>query len=367
MGHPFFTDLQRISWHIGARSSSIFPQFARPARDPLALRISEQRWDVSGLARLFGTGTVTLLGGGLTGRHVNPGPAGVIVTDTGFAADTGTTLRGRYTPFEVTRAGVILGIRRFKYHQVYGFDALTGAQDIPSGLSGALFVARGLPVGMGEEDVFLSGATYAGLVRRRLWLANQAQVEGRHDKVTPGWNSVVGSTRTALYLGEGPGAMLILSDEFSGGLRSRLPLQLTFGDRIGGLQGYRSSEVAGERRNVARAEFRISRRSVIRTADVGFAAFGEAGTLIAGDAPYGWTGSRYTVGLSLLDAYPSRSKRMYRVDLAIPFTRGGQGGGKVELRFGTEDRTTRFWEEPLDVARARTGEVPSALFAWPTR
>ena len=118
---------------------------------------------------------------------------------------------------------------------------------------------------------------------------------------------------------------------------------------------------------MARAEFRISRRSVIRTADVGFAAFGEAGTLIAGDAPYGWTGSRYTVGLSLLAAYPSRSKRMYRVDLAIPFTRGGQGGGKVELRFGTEDRTTRFWEEPLDVARARTGEVPSALFAWPTR
>jgi len=367
MGHPFFTDLQRISWHIGARSSSIFPQFARPARDPLALRISEQRWDVSGLARLFGTGTVTLLGGGLTGRHVNPGPAGVIVTDTGFAADTGTTLHGRYTPFEVTRAGVIIGIRRFKYHQVYGFDALTGAQDIPSGLSGALFVARGLPVGMGEEDVFLSGATYAGLVRRRLWLANQAQVEGRHDRVTPGWNSVVGSTRTALYLGEGPGAMLILSDEFSGGLRSRLPLQLTFGDRIGGLQGYRASEVAGERRNVARAEFRISRRSVIRTADIGFAAFGEAGTLIAGDAPYGWTGSRYSVGLSLLAAYPSRSKRMYRVDLAIPFTRGGQGGGKVELRFGTEDRTTRFWEEPLDVARARTGEVPSALFAWPTR
>jgi hypothetical protein len=366
MGHPFFTDLQRVSWHVGARSSSIFPHFARPARDPLALRIAEQRWDVSGIVRLFGTGTVTLLGGGLTGRHVNPGPAGVIVTDTGFAADTGTTLRGRYSPFDVTRAGVIFGVRRFRFHEVHGFDALTGAQDVPSGVSGALFVARGLPR-MGEEDVFLSGATYAGVVRRRVWLANVAEVEGRRDKVTPGWNSVVGSTRTALYLGEGPGTVLILSDEFSGGLKSRLPLQLSFSDRIGGIQGYRSSEVAGERRNVARAEVRLSRRSVIRTADVGLGVFGEAGTLIAGDAPYGWTGSRYSVGLSLLAAYPSRSKRMYRVDLAIPFTRSGQGGGKVELRFGTEDRTTRFWQEPQDVARARTGEVPSALFAWPTR
>jgi hypothetical protein len=178
---------------------------------------------------------------------------------------------------------------------------------------------------------------------------------------------VVGSTRTALYLGEGPGTVLILSDELSGGLRSRLPLQLTFNDRFGGLRGYRSAGVAGERRNVARGELRMSRRSAIRTADVGVGAFAEAGTLIAGDAPYGWTGSRYSVGLSLLAAYPSRSKRMYRVDLAIPLARSGEGGGKVELRFGTEDRTTRFWQEPQDVARARTGEDPSALFAWPTR
>jgi hypothetical protein len=366
MGHPFYTDLQRVSWHVGARSSSIFPHFARPARDPLALQIDEQRWDVTGIVRVVGTGTVALVGGGITGRHVDPAAAGVIVTDTGFATDTGTALRDRYAPFDVTRAGVIVGARRFRFREVHGFDALTGAQDVPSGVSGALFVARGFP-GMGEGDVFLSGATYAGVARRGLWLANAAQVEGRRDKVTTGWNSVVGSTRTALYLGEGPGTVLILSDEFSGGLRSRLPLQLTFNDRFGGLRGYRSAGVGGERRNVARAELRTSRRSMVRTADVGVAAFGEMGTLVAGDAPYGWTGSRYSVGLSLLAAYPSRSKRMYRVDLAIPLTRSGEGGGKIELRFGTEDRTTRFWQEPQDVARARTGEDPSALFAWPTR
>jgi hypothetical protein len=73
------------------------------------------------------------------------------------------------------------------------------------------------------------------------------------------------------------------------------------------------------------------------------------------------------VGLSLLGAYPTGSKRVYRADLAIPLTRGGDGGGRIELRFSSEDRTTRFWEEPQDVARARTGELPSTLFAWPTR
>ena len=178
---------------------------------------------------------------------------------------------------------------------------------------------------------------------------------------------MVGSTRTALYLGEGPGTLLILSDEYSGGRFSRLPLQLTLGDRRGGIRGYRSSGIAGERRNVARAELRHSRRAVVRGADVGVGAFGEVGTLIAGDAPYGWTGSRYSLGLSLLAAYPTRSKRLYRADLAIPLTRSGEGGGRIELRFTSEDRTTRFWEEPQDVARARTGELPSTLFAWPTR
>jgi len=366
LGHPFFTDLQRISWHVGVWSSGGYPRFARPAGDPLALRIDDQRWDVSAVVRVFGTRTVGLLGGALTGRKVEPGAAGVVVTDTGFAADTGTTLRNRYAPFEVTRAGVILGLRRVRYVQVSGFDALTGTQDVASGLSGALFAARGFP-GMGEGDVFLSGATYAGFARRGLLVANLAEVEGRRDRVTPGWNSVVGSMRTALYLGEGPGLVLIVSDELSGGLWSRLPLQLSLGTTRGGVRGYRSSALGGDRRNVARAELRYSRRSVVKGADVGVAAFTDVGTLLAGDAPYGWTGSRSSAGLSLLAAYPSGSKRLYRMDLAIPLTRSGEGGGRVEVRFGSEDRTTRFWEEPPDVARARTGELPSTLFAWPTR
>jgi hypothetical protein len=366
LGHPFYTDLQRISWHVGTRTSTSYPGFARPARDPLALRLNEQRWDVSGIVRLFGSSTIALLGGAVTGRRVDPASAGVIVTDTGFAADTGTTLRNRYSPFKATRAGVILGLRRVRFIPVSGFDALTGPQDVPAGLSGALFVARGIP-SSGESDVFLSGATYAGVARSRMWLANLIEVEGRRDMVTHEWNSVVGSSRSALYLGGGPGTVLILSDELSGGLRSRLPLQLTLGDRQGGVRGYRSSGLAGARRNVGRAELRRSGSALIRGADLGLAGFGEVGTLWAGDAPYGWTGSRVSAGLSLLAAYPARSKRLYRADLAIPLTRSGAGGGRIELRFSSEDRTTRFWEEPPDVARARTGAVPSTLFAWPAR
>jgi hypothetical protein len=367
LGHPFYTDLQRVSWHAGGRASTGFPRIARPARDPLALEVRQRSWDVSGVMRVFGTRNITLLGGAVTGRHVAPAALGVVVSDTGFAVDTGITLRGRYRPFATTRVGGILGLRSVRYVEVSGFDALTGTQDAPSGLSGAVYLARGFANPGGESDVFLSGSTYAGFARRIFLVANLAEVEGRRDMLTREWNSIVGSTRTALYLGQGPGTVFIVSDEYSGAYRSVLPLQLTLNDPLGGVLGYRSTGLAGSQRNVVRTELRRSWANVLRGADLGVAVFGQVGTLWSGDAPYGWTGSRGSIGLSLLGAYPTRSKRVYHIDLGFPLTRRGPGGGRFEIRFGSDDRTARFWEEPADVAQARTGANPSTLFAWPTR
>jgi hypothetical protein len=365
-GHPFFTDLQRISWHAGVAGSTRFPGFARPAKDPLALQVQQRAWDLSGVVRVFGTHTIALVGGAVTGRKVDPEAAGVLVTDSGFVADTGIALRDRYRSFQITRAGPIIGLRRVSYVAVSGFDALTGSQDAPSGLSGALYVARGFgPVG--RSDVFLSGATYAGYARRTFLIANQAEVEGRRDMLGQNWNSIIGSTRSALYWGQGPGTVLVLSDEYSTGVNSVLPFQLTLSDPIGGVIGYHRTGLAGARRNVVRGELRQTKASAYRGADLGLALFGQVGTLWSGDVPYGWTGSRGSVGLSLLGAYPTKSKRVYHIDLGFPLTRGGVGGGRLEIRFGSEDRTSRFWEEPADVAQARTGANPATLFAWPTR
>jgi hypothetical protein len=262
--------------------------------------------------------------------------------------------------------GLIAGLRSVTFVPVAGFDALTGVQDVASGVMGAVYAARGLP-SMGEGDHFLSGAVYAGLASPRKLLATLVELEGRRDAEGSEWNSVVGSARTALYLRRAPGFVVVLSDELSGAQRSRLPLQLTLSDRVGGVRGYRHASVAGARRNVARAEARWSAAAALLRSDLGVATFGELGSLWAGDAPYGWTGSRASVGVSLLAAYPTRSKRTYRADLAIPLTRAGEGGGKIELRFSSQDRTERFWDEPQDVSRSRTGVDPSRLFAWPSR
>ena len=105
----------------------------------------------------------------------------------------------------------------------------------------------------------------------------------------------------------------------------------------------------------------------MRNADVGFATFTQVGSIWAGDAPYGSTTTRTSAGVSLLAAYPTGSKRTYRVDVGIPLVRGGTGGGRIEVRFSSEDATQQFWKEPDDVLRSRIGGLPSAMFSLPVR
>jgi hypothetical protein len=362
--HPFFTDLQRVGWHVGYRSSDGYPRLRRPARDPLALEVRQERWEASSLVRAFGTSTVALFGVATSGVRLTPADSGIVVSDTGLAADTGTTLRNRYTPFRSGRLGGIAGVRRITYRSVRGFAGLTATQDVASGVMAGLYVAHGFPA-FGESDLFMSTAAYGGHATEHVVLATLGQVEGRRGQNQNEWDSVIGSGRAIVAAGR-PGLLISVEDLFTGGTRSRLPLQLALGDRQGGILGYGNSSLAGARRNVVHTEMRITRAALIHGADVGVAPFGEVGTLWAGDAPYGVNATRSTIGIGLLAAYPSGSKRIYRVDFGIPLTRSGPGGGKIEVRFSSEDHTQTFWREPDDVTRARTGAVPSSLFAWPT-
>jgi hypothetical protein len=41
-----------------------------------------------------------------------------------------------------------------------------------------------------------------------------------------------------------------------------------------------------------------------------------------------------------------------------------RGGPRIELRVSAVDRTQLLWVEPRDLARIRTGAVPTALLRW---
>jgi outer membrane protein assembly factor BamA len=151
---------------------------------------------------------------------------------------------------------------------------------------------------------------------------------------------------------------------WSGGWRQRIPFQLTFADKDGGLRGFRNSDVGGGRRVVGRVEDRylIGRYKQVATVAVG--GFADAGKIWAGDSPFGVNTPVYaSVGFSLLAALPPQSHRTFRADFAFPVR--GDRRGRGEVRLVVTDFTRIFRMEPRDIFNSRERSVPSSVFNWP--
>ncbi|MGI8498943.1 MAG: hypothetical protein ACR2OG_15335 [Gemmatimonadaceae bacterium] len=364
LSHPFFTDLQRLSWHGSASGSHVFLGFLRPARDGLALDVRRQGWELGVLGRAPVLGRFGIGGLVLTGSHLAPGSDAVVLSDSGIALDTGVTLSGRYRGVRAVRVGGIAGIRSLTFRTVQGFDALTAVQDVAIGAQVGLLLARGVGA-FGASDLFIASELYTGFGTERSFVGLQLDAEARHERAAEGWDDILMSGRGAWYMRAGRHTV-ILSDEVSGGRRSRLPFQLSAADRDGGIRGYRRSLIAGGWRNVARTEDRLFMTQLRGRMDIGVAGFADVGSLWPGDAPYGQMRPfEPSLGLSLLGAFPVGSKRLYRLDVAFPT--GPAAGGRWEVRFSSENRTRAFWTEPGDILRSRINGTPSALFNWPLR
>jgi hypothetical protein len=187
--------------------------------------------------------------------------------------------------------------------------------------------------------------------------------EARRDE-DGNWDGMLAHGRAALYVKPINRHTVITDLEWSAGWKQRIPFQLTFADRDGGLRGFRSVDVGGARRIVSHFEDRylIGRRKQIATFAV--AGFVEAGKIWAGDSPFGVNTPVYaSAGVSLLAASPPQSRRTFRADLAFP-VRGPRGHG-WEVRLTTTDLTRAFRVEPRDIANNRERSVPSSVFSWP--
>ena len=364
LSHPFLTNLQRGSFLADYRRSDDYATVLRPSGDNSALQLRQERWSVGGVVRTRLGGVVALLGGAAMGDRITPGADGVIVSRGGLLPDPDTTLHHRYSDFHSTRLGGLVGLRRIRYATVTGVDALFASQDVMTGIQVGALIAPGMVVGA-RRDLLTASTAYAGAVAGRSVFGAQVESEARRDFTDGLWDSVIGSGRAAWYYKANSRLLIDIGDEVSVGRRGRIPTQLTFSDPLGGLRGFSPSRLVGADRNVVRAEVRWAAPAAIHNSDAGIALFADAGTLWAGDAPYGTSLSRQSIGLSVLASFPSQSKRMYRVDFALPLQRGGVRG--IEVRFTNRDATTRFWTEPDDVTRSRLAPVPSSLFAWPAR
>ena len=285
LGHPFFTDLQRISWHAGVAGehelSRLRAAGAGPARtgDPPAALGRERRAacvrneDDRAARRSRHRAAASI-------RR----PIGVIVSDSGFAADTGIALRGRYHSVrDDARRGRSSALRQCELRRGVGVRCPHRAPGRSlRRVRARCYLARGFASTGGQSDVFLSGATYAGYARRTFLVGEPGRGGGPARHADARLEQYRREHTHGDVPGAGPGNGADRVRRVFGGIKSVLPFQLTLSDPLGGVLGYHRTGLAGSRRNVVRSELRQSRANAIRGADLGVALFGQVGTLVVG-------------------------------------------------------------------------------------
>lgn len=365
--HPFLTDLQRTSWRASAGEVSGYLYFLRPNAPELAMPVSRSYGDIGGVAAI---GAVRrqqlLLGGTISRERERTGRVPAFITDSGVFGDTSSILVGRYGEHRSTRLNLLVGFRDLRFVRVTGFDAVEGAQDVRDGYQLAALLGRGFRVtDRDDRDYFLSTDLYAGRATPGSFTGIEVLTERRRDLDTRQWDGILASGRGAWYAHPAPKYTTLVSAEYSGGWRQRVPFQLTFADREGGLRGYGASELSGAQRLVTRIEERYRLGHVRQFAGVAVGVFSDLGKLWAGDAPFGvTTGVKASAGVSLFAALPPRSRRTWRMDVAVPIN-DREGRRRYEVRFSNHDFTRWFWREPGDVQTSRERAVPTSIYNWP--
>jgi hypothetical protein len=288
-----------------------------------------------------------------------------IVSDSGLLSTGDSVLVGRYQDYGVSRVAFLGGLRALRFARVERFDALRAAQDVGSGVQLNLLVAPSLFQARRTRDMLVAGDLYVGMGHARSFASLSMRAEARPALRAAGpWEGVVASSRLSWHLLPSSTRTRVISLSAASMHRLVFPAQLSLRDEDGGLIGFPGSRAAGGQRAVIRLEERMLVPWFPRRADAAIGVFADAGRLWAGDAPYGADSPvRSSAGVSVLGAFPSGGKRVYRVDFGFPLN-PEPGGSGIALRFSVADRTAVGWAEPRDVANARSGTGRASLVRW---
>lgn len=363
---PYYTDLQRFAW-VGSVGGTREPmRLLRGDIEQNAVNVRRAFGNIGGLARVGSVGRLKLIGLSFTREDERTDPVPLLLTRDGVRPDTLGEPPAPYLRQNVMRANLLMGIRAIRFVRVQGFDALTGAQDIRVGVQAGVAAGHSLRIGPAvDNDRFLATNIYLGWGGEKWFAGAQGITEARYSKDRNQWENVIGSGRAAWYFRPAVRQTTVIQTEWATGRRMQAPFQLSLADREGGLLGHRSSTEPGARRLVFRAEQRLVVPTRLNVADVGLAGFAEAGRLWSErSVPYSMdTPWRGAVGISLLAAVPPRSRRLWRLDLAVPVSNDPHK--RLELRLTGLDRSRTFWRDTRDVERSRERTAPTSLFTWP--
>ncbi len=363
---PFLTDLQRVAWRVQRGRSNRYVRFVDDTGGTHADLLSRDYADAGGLARIGPPGRLALVGVSISHETAYAGTAPILISERGTSPDPSFPLDGRYASHNASRVNALLGYRQLRYVRSTGLEGLRDVQDVPVGVEFGALLGKSTPfLNSRDHDVLVGGEFYAGAGDSASVVRLRAEGEARRPDAGPRWDGILTSGQLSWYRRMSRTHMLVTSVDWGGGWRVRVPFRVNLAGTEGGLLGMPEGLAQGGRRAIARIEDRVLLESAGQGfADFGVAFFADAGRLWAGDVPFGTTTPvQYSVGVSLLAAIPSRSARLWRLDLAVPNVPGR--GFRLALRLSRNDGSIGFWREPTAVAIARERSVPASLFNWP--
>ena len=357
----FESEFDRVAWRESVRyRKEPFP-LVSPALGTLLEPQVEIGADAGAAVRVGVPGELRVLGAVLSAERllVQGAPLAPTMDNDSAAA---AALAGRFEERRRVRLHLLLGARRLNFHPHMGLDAVRALEDVPEGAEAGLVLGRSLFGGEGlQHDWFAAMEVASGTeLGRRGLVFSRAKVEGRYLTSAGRWDGVLADGQLLVYEIR-PRATTVLDIEAAGGWETRTPFQLLLAGPSG-LRGYGSPALPVGRRIVVHIEHRYFVGQVFGAADVGTAMFAEAGRGWAGDAIFGQnTGFIGTVGAGLRVALPRGSRRTWRLDLAIPLSRGLG----PELRLGVGQQFGVFNGEPQDVVRSRERISSVTVFDFP--
>jgi len=358
----FETEFDRVAWREASRYRKEPFVLQSAALGGVAQPLVSLGGDL-GLAGRFGApGNLKLLGVALSFERLTiegPPEASRPADDSAAAA----ALAGRWIERRTARAHVLLGARSLVFLQAAGIDAINALEDVRTGVEAGIVVGKSFGGGRGfQHDWFTAAEAFVGFeMPPRVLVFGRGKAEGRWLSGASRWDGVIASGEVFAYAVLTSRSVLALHVAGAGGWNTSTPFQLQLAGPFG-LRGYGQTGLPVGRRVVVQAEQRYFAGTLLGAADVGLAAFADIGRGWAGDVPFGEnTGGRGSVGGSLRVAFPSGSRRVYRLDLAVPLRRGAG----LELRLGSGQHFGVTRGEADDVVRSRETVSSATVFNFP--
>jgi len=289
---------------------------------------------------------VDLVEGGSYGEGV-PAPSSVLDAVASQARD-----------HTATRANFTLGLRSIRIERRAGLDGVLAAQDARVGTSLSLTLAPVLPSsGIAGSDVLTRVQGTLALGGPGAYVSGRGDMQARRAPAAAGaehtWRDVLWDLELDAYVNGMGRTTVFARASYTAGFSMDLPFQLTLGGREG-VRAFTEDAFPGARRALVTVEPRIPLSGLgWGLADIGLAAFVDAGRTWGGGVPFGET-SEWQIGIGggLRIGLPAGGLDVLRVDVGRSVSAAGDQG--VVFRVYTEllgllDR--RSW--PPQVGRSR--------------